>query len=137
MKKVFLLLSLLVGILVVVSSCGQSQPPEVSPPPEEGTFRVEASRKGFNNTPGEFRLEVKQGQEVEITFVYGDDDFPQNNPHIIAIPDLGITPFTLDRDNPEEMVRFTAKEAGEVAFMCTNITCVGHTNLLRGIIVIK
>ncbi len=41
-----------------------------------------------------------------------------------------------DEDNPEETVRFTAK-TGEAAFMCTLITCVGHTNLQGGIIIIQ
>ncbi len=92
---------------------------------------------GFNNTAGEFRVEIEEGQKVEITLIYGDGDFPQNNPHIIAIPDYGIAPFTIDRENPEETVRFTAKEAEEVAFMCTLVTCVGHTNLQGGILVIE
>ncbi len=89
-KKVFLLMTVLVSILVMVSACGQPQPAETPPPQEKGSFRVEVSRNGFNNTAGEFRLEVEQGQEVEITFVYGDSDFPENNPHIIAIPDYSL-----------------------------------------------
>ena len=109
-------------------------------PQEEGSFRVEVSLNGFNNTPGEFRLEVEEGQEVEITFVYGDNDFPVNNPHIIAIPDLGITPFILDQNNPEFTVSFTASKVGEVTlfpFICTQTACAGHNNLLGGIIVIE
>lgn len=136
MKKVFLLLSVLVGLPVVVSSCGQPQPSEAPPPHEEkGSFRVEVSRNGFNNTPGEFQLEVEPGQEVEITFVYGDGDFPQNNPHIVAIPDYGIENIVLDQENPEVTVRFTATSARKVTFMCTNVTCVGYTNLQGGVIV--
>ncbi len=109
-------------------------------PQKEGSFRVEVSLNGFNNTPGEFRLEVEGGQEVEITFVYGDYDLPVNNPHIIAIPDLGITPFILDQNNPEFTVSFTAPKVGEVtvfSFMCTQTACAGHNNLLGGIIVIQ
>ncbi len=79
---------------------------------------------------------MEEGQEVEITFVYGDKDFSQNNPHVIAIPALGITTSALDENNPEETVRFTAEESGEVAFMCTNVDCVGHTNLLQGHIMV-
>ncbi len=137
MKKVVFMLVLLIGVLVVVSACGQSQPEETPPPQKEGAIRVEVSRNGFNNTPGEFRLEVEDGREVEITFVYGDSDFPQNNPHIIAIPDYGITTGVLDENNPEKTVRFTASTAGEVTFMCSKVDCVGHTNLLGGILAIE
>ncbi len=137
MKKSSLVMSLLVVVAVLVTACGQSQPPEAPPPPEKGTLRVEVSRNGFNNTPGAFRLEVEEGQEVEITFVYGDKDFSQNNPHIISVPALGITTTTLDQDNPEETLRFTASETGDVAFMCTKVDCVGHNNLLGGLIVIQ
>ena len=109
-------------------------------PQKEGSFRVEVSLNGFNNTPGEFRLEIEEGQEVEITFVYGDNDFPTNNPHIIAIPDLGITPFILDQNNPEFTVSFTAPKVGDAtlfSFMCTQTACAGHNNLLEGTIVIQ
>ncbi len=136
MKKVFLLMSVLVGILVVVSSCTQSQPPQTPSNQEKGTFQIEVSRHGFNDTPGEFRLAVEEGQEVEITFVYGDEDLSQNNPHIITIPAYGITTATLDKENPEDTVSFTASKSGEVSFMCT-LYCVGHTNLRKGSIVIQ
>ena len=136
MKKIFLLMSVLAGILVL-SSCGQPQPVETPPPQGEGKFRVEVSRNGFNKTPGEFRLEVEEGQEVEITFVYGDGDFPQNNTHIIAIPDYGIETSVIDEDNLEVTASFTASKTGKVSFKCTQITCVGHPNLQGGIIEIQ
>jgi len=83
------------------------------------SFRVKVSRSGFNNTQGEFRLEVEEGQEIEITFIYGDSDFYQNNPHVIVIPAFGITTGILDQENLEATVRFTASNTGEVRFMCT------------------
>ncbi len=135
MKKIVSLLVLLIGILVVVSACGQSQ--EVAPPPqEEGSFRVEVSRNGFNGEAQDFHIEVEEGQEVEITFIYGDGDFSQNNPHVIIIPDYGIETSLIDENNPEVTVRFTATGHGEIAFMCSNVQCVGHANLLGGKIVI-
>ena len=136
-KKTILLAAVLVSIVVVASSCSQTQPTETSPLQEEGKFRVEVSRNGFDNTQGEFRLEVEEGQEVTITFVYGDGDFPQNNPHIIAIPDYGIDTGVLDENNLEVTLRFTASKDGEVSFICTEISCVGHPNLQGGIIVIQ
>ncbi len=135
MKKVSILFLVLSGILVAAVSC--AQPQQAEEPPPQGGIRIEVSRNGFDQTPGEFRLEVEQGQEVEITFVYGDKDFSQNNPHIIAIPDLGIETGVLDQENTEKTLRFTASNTGEVRFMCTDITCAGHPNLQGGIIVIQ
>ena len=136
MKKLFLLMLVLVSILVVASSCGQPQPVETSPPQaetpppqEHASFQIEVNRWGFNKTPGDFLLEVEEGQEVEITFVYGDDGLDHNNPHVIASPDYGITTGILDEDNPEVTLRFTARETGEVAFMCISYECIGHHNL--------
>lgn len=121
-------MSVLVGILVL-SSCAQSRQVETPPPQEEESFRIKLSRWGFNNIPGEFLLEVEEGQEVEIIFVYGDSDLSQNNPHIISAPDYGITTGILDEENPEVILRFTATETGAVAFMCVLPECIGHHNL--------
>lgn len=146
MKKVFLLLSVLAGLLLIVGSCAQPQVAEAPPPheeetvpaeeahpsSEEATFRVEVSRLGFNNTPGEYHLEVEAGQEVTITFVYGDNDFPEDNPHIISIPELGIITGVLDLEHPEATVSFTLQEDEKVSFVCFNDECIGHANLLGG-----
>ncbi len=137
MKKIALLFLVLAGLLVAASACGQAKPADTPPPQGEGKFRVEVSRRGFDDTPGEFRLEVVEGQEVEITFVYGDDDFSQNNPHVVAIPALGIATRILDENNLEDTVRFTASKSGEIVFKCSEAACVGHANLQGGIIVIQ
>ncbi len=100
-----------------------------------GPFRIEVSRHGFNNTTGEFRIEVEEGQEVEITFVYGDGDLTRNNPHIIFISDYNIQTDIQDRENLEVTVRFTAGSPGEINFTCI-LYCKGHENLQGGRIVI-
>ena len=100
--------------------------------PGEG-IRITVSRNGFDGT-GQFHIEVEEGEEVEITFVYGDGDFSQNNPHVIGILALGLTTGVIDRQNPEETLHFTAAETGEIMFMCTQVDCVGHANLQAGTI---
>ena len=136
MKKSKVLLVVIVGLLasIILASCA-TPAVESSIPPLTNT--VEVSSVGFNGVSGNFHLEVEKGQEVEITFVYGDGDFPQNNTHIIAIPDYGIETSVLDEDNPEVTVSFTASKIGKVSFKCTQITCVGHPNLQGGIIEIQ
>ncbi len=133
MKKILFIAIL--GALLLFSSC--AQPAEAPSPQEEGVIRIEVSRHGFNNTAQDFHIEVEEDQEVEITFVYGDSDFSQNNPHQIIIPDYDIETGVIDENNPEVTVRFTAGGHGDVIFMCSNAGCVGHSNLVGGRIVIN
>ncbi len=135
MKKLLLLFTL-AGALLLVSSCGESQPAADSDHAEGvARFRVEVSRDGFDDADGPFELDVEQGQEVEITFVYADGDFIQNNPHVIVIPEYGIETAAIDEDNPEETVRFTVSGSGSISFKCNNPTCVGHLKLQGGQVV--
>jgi len=97
----------------------------------ESSFRIEVSQHGFNSALGETQLEVEEGQEVEITFVYGDDDLSFNNPHIIFITGYNIKADTLDRENPEVTVSFIAGQPGEIKFMCV-LSCEGHDNIQKG-----
>ncbi len=155
MKKVFLLFLVLVGILIVVSSCAASVAQEdydavvaerdaaledydavvaerdaaLAQVTSLQATMVEVNQWGFNNIPGEFVLEVEAGQEVAITFVYVGDDLPESNFHIIVSPEHSIATGILDRDNPEVTLHFTAREAGEIVFMCIAPECIGHHNL--------
>ena len=137
MKKRFLLISVLLGISLVISACAQSPEVETNEEHEEGAFRVAVSRNGFNNEAQGFHIEVEEDQEVALTFVYGDSDFSQNNPHKIIIPEYGIETGIIDENNPEVTVYFTATGHGEIAFMCSIPDCIGHSNLVSGRIVIN
>ncbi len=128
MKKIALLFSVLVGILLL-SACGQPQPAEMLPPQEKEPIRVEVSRYGFNGNPGEFRLEVEEGQEVAVTFVYGYGNLSEDNPHIISALGYGIDTDLLSQENPEVTLSFIVKEPGEIVFACIRPQCVGHHNL--------
>ena len=139
MKKLLWLLAAVgIGILVAAVAC-QSTPGTESSSQEDETsaheeaIRVDVSRNGFDGSR-QFHIEVEEGEEVEITFVYGDGDFSQNNPHVIEIPALGLTTGVIDRQNPEETLHFTATETGEISFTCTKVDCVGHANLVAGTI---
>ena len=139
MKKLLWLLATMgIGILATAVACqstpdGESAAPEEETPAHEEGIRVTVSRNGFDGSR-QFRIEVEEGEEFEITFVYGDGDFSQNNPHVIEITALGLTTGVIDRQNAEETLHFTATETGEISFMCTKVDCVGHANLLTGTI---
>ena len=77
---------ILLPILGIIASFGSSSLVQA----DNETIRIEVSHNGFNQTPGEFQIEVEAGQEVAITFVYGDEDLLDNNPHRIFIPDFKI-----------------------------------------------
>ncbi|MHB1345959.1 MAG: hypothetical protein ACYCXK_00565 [Candidatus Humimicrobiaceae bacterium] len=91
-------------------------------------FRVEISKKGFNNSSEELRLEAVEGQAVEIIFVYAEDASQDNNPHVFFIGSYKIQTDTLDKDNPEVTVKFTADKTGEFSITCI-MECAGHNNL--------
>lgn len=105
-----------------------AQPPE-APSQKKAVFRIDVSRHGFNHTPGEFLLVVEEGQEVEITFVYGDGDLPYLNSHPILITGYNIRPPIIET---EVTIRFIADKPGEFSFMCIYPPCEGHENLLGG-----
>ena len=128
MKKGFLLMPVLLVSILVISSCAQPQPAEVSPL-EVAPLRVEVSRYGFDNAPGAFRLEVEEGQEIEVTFVYGYGDLSGSNPHIISALGYDIDTGLLSQENPEVTLSFIAEETGEIVFECIRTQCTGHHNL--------
>ena len=101
-------------------------------------FRIEVSENNFKNTSentsGELRIEVQQGQKVEITFVYADDTSIANQ-HIIFIGGYKIQTKILSKDNPEITVKFTANKTGEFLITCIN-ECAGHKNLQSGKLIV-
>ncbi len=106
MMKFKLLIMVAVILLLPLLAIAASLEGKASAQAGNGPIRIEVSRFGFNYTPEEFRPEVEVGQEVVITFVYGD--LPQQNPHRIFISGYNIQTDILDRENPEITVRFTA-----------------------------
>lgn len=129
--KLFIWFSLI--SLVLVLGAGIFFQNTVSAQTDSKDFTVEVSRYGFDGTPGELRLQVEEGQDVTITFLYGDGDLPNDNPHQIFISEYNISTDVLDRENRQSTVRFTASRTGEVTFTCV-LFCTGHDNLQRGLI---
>lgn len=101
-------------------------------------FRIEVSKNNFKNTSentsGELRIEVQEGQEVVITFVYADDPSIDNQ-HIIYIGGYKIQTKILSKDNLEDTIKFTANKTGEFPITCID-ECTGHQNLQGGILAV-
>ncbi len=135
MMKFKLLLIIGATALLLLLSATAVLPSGASAQEEKGPVRIEVNREGFSKTPGEFELEIEEGREVELTFVYGDNDLPYNNPHVIFINGYNIKTDTLDQENPEVTVRFLADKEGEFNFMCI-LACVGHAELQKGKLIV-
>jgi hypothetical protein len=98
------------------------------------SFRVEVSQNGFNGKP-DLVLQVQPGQEVEITFVYGDAGL--NDPeqsHIMQIDGYDVD-VLLDLDHQESTVKFVADKAGSFTIHC-RAKCKGHRSLQNGLLVV-
>ena len=67
---------------------------------EPRMFTIIVSRNGFNGTADSLSMTVQQGEAVNITFLYGDNDLPVDNPHAIMIDGYGIKTANIDRANP-------------------------------------
>jgi len=132
---ILILVFLMVSPGVVLAEDSSAQNTASSTKQDSVSFSVEVSKDGFNNSPEELRLEVVQGQEVKITFVYAEPDGSEDNPHIIYIGGYKVQTDTLNQENSEVTVKFTANKTGEFPITCI-FECVGHHRLQNGKLVV-
>ncbi len=98
------------------------------------SFRVEVSENGFNGKT-DLVLQVQTGQEVEITFVYGDAGL--NDPeqrHQIQIDGYDVD-IPLDLEHLQSTVKFVADKTGSFTIHC-HVKCKGHRALQNGMLVV-
>ena len=96
-------------------------------------FTVMVSSQGFNGSSNTLNLDVSQGDQVEITFVY---DSTVNTAHEIAIEGYNIQTAILDKANPISKIQFVAGQAGSFLIHCI-IPCVGMENLQNAWLVVQ
>jgi len=96
-------------------------------------FTVLVSSEGFNGSSNTLNLDVSQGDQVEITFVY---DSTVNTAHQIAIEGYSIQTATIDKANPISKIQFIAGQAGSFLIHCI-IPCVGMENLQNAWLIVK
>jgi len=90
---------------------------------------VVVSRNGFQPPV----IEVAEGEQVAITFVYGDQDLDYPNPHMIKLKDYGLQTAELSPDHPRQTLTFTVNKTGSFSMTCV-AKCNGHQQLQDGII---
>jgi hypothetical protein len=96
-------------------------------------FVIVVSRSGFNGTASRFVIEVNQGDKVRLTFVYGDWDLSQDNPHVITIDGYNVVSPKLRRTTPNSTVEFVAGQSGDFRMHCS-LPCLGMENLQEGLL---
>src|SRR5208282_5590197 len=96
-------------------------------------FTVMVSSQGFNGSSNTLNLDVSQGDQVEIAFVY---DSTVNTAHQMAIEGYNIQTAILDKANPTSRIQFVAGQAGSFLIHCI-IPCVGMENLQNAWLVVQ
>lgn len=95
--------------------------------------RIEINDKGFNGLP-DFLLEVSEGQQVELTFVWVDAD--PENAHRMYLEGYELKTKLLSPDRLEETLSFTADKRGRFDLTC-DWRCEGHKNLKGGVVMVQ
>lgn len=121
-------------MLTILTATASSSVRAASPTSQgqQKEFVIIVSQKGFNGTADNFNIKVKQGDLVKITFIYGDNDLPKDNPHQITIDGYNIKTDTLGKSKLTVTVQFTADQVGDFNFYCSSKDCTGMDNLQSG-----
>src|SRR5208282_4504452 len=98
------------------------------------TFTMLVSSHGFNGSSNTLNLDVSQGDQVDITFVYSDPTV--NTAHQIAIEGYNIQTAILDKANPTSKIQFVAGQVGSFLIHCI-IPCVGMEYLQNAWLVVQ
>ncbi len=63
-------------------------------------FTIIVGSSGFNGSVSPISIQVTQGDNVTIKFVYGDENLSFDNPHAIRIEGYNIETGKIDRETP-------------------------------------
>ena len=97
-------------------------------------FTMLVSSRGFNGSSNTLNLNVPQGDQVDITFVYSDPTI--NTAHQLAVEGYNIRTSIIDQANPISKIQFVAGQIGSFQIHCI-IPCVGMENLQNAWLLVK
>jgi len=97
-------------------------------------FTVIVSSHGFNGSSNTLNLDVSQGDQVSIKFVYNDPTV--NTAHEIAIDSYNIQSAIINKANPISIIQFVAGQVGSFLIHCI-IPCIGMENLQNAWLLVK
>ncbi len=128
-KVVSILLALFVSLMPHVTA--YAAPPRA----DVAKIRIEITDQGLNGNPGEVDVEVEQGQQVEMTFVWAHKE-KTNEEHIMKLDGYKLETDKLDSSHKEATIKFIADKTGSFDFYC-DIECEVHDALQRGVLKVK
>jgi plastocyanin len=79
-------------------------------------------------------VNVTQGVEVHLTFVFAEKAFPDDS-HTISLDGYNLDTDTIDKDHPQSTLKFIANKSGTFGFSCAN-QCSIHDSLQNGKLVV-
>jgi plastocyanin len=105
-----------------------------APSPAEAVERVRVTvgENGFDPP----RVQVTEGEVVELTFVLSEKDIATDNRHVLFLEGLNLESEELSPALPETTIRFTAETTGRILFKCT-LYCTGHAAMQEGYIEVR
>jgi len=110
--------------------------PEIATAAHDKThITVTIDDAGFNGKPGDFTIEVDQGQLVELTFVWAHKGYP-NEEHVMVLEGYKLEWGQIDSQNRQATLKFIADKPGTFTFKC-DLKCDLHDYLQSGRLKVK
>lgn len=97
----------------------------------EKSITVRVTKDGFDGKP-DWRVTVKKGDNVKITFVYADEN---GDEHQLFISGYDVYTARFSPQDKEVSMQFKATETGTFALFCLNPNCKAHNFLIGKIVV--
>ncbi len=114
-------------------AAASSQPVSIRVETTDAGFRCAAgvNQHCLGDQNGQFVIEAEQGQQVELTFVWANQSYPEMQEHIIALDGYKLETDKINATSRETTIKFIADQPGTFGFQCTEI-CVAHGYLQKG-----
>lgn len=128
------LLLLFAGGMLLTAVLAIGARPAAAQTAEPVKIRVPITDNGFNGQPGNFTINVRQGQLVEITFVW-DQKIHLGDEHIFVLDGYNLETKTINATEREASWRFVADKAGTFRIKC-DLECEVHDVLKSALLVV-
>ncbi|TAK76617.1 MAG: hypothetical protein EPO16_06925 [Dehalococcoidia bacterium] len=129
-----LLLLLFTGVVLLTGVLAVGARPAAAQTAEPVKIRVPITEQGFNDKPGNFTINVRQGQLVEITFVW-DQKIHMGDEHVFVLDGYNLETKTINASDREATWSFVADKAGTFRIKC-DLECEIHDVLKSALLIV-